>query len=95
VRALEGKARTLHSTHLHIAAISGEFDLRGSCVTEKTSAEMLEEHIAGRLIADGGDRSPKDVIAQIFARNAVLESFIVPAVAEPLIVWILKGSATV
>ena len=64
-------------------------------MTDKTSAEMLEEHIAGRLIADGGDRSPKDVIAQIFARNAVQESFIVPAVAEPLIVWILKGSATV
>ena len=56
---------------------------------------MLEAHIAGRLIADGGDRSPKDVIVQIFARNAVQESFIVPAVAEPLIVWILKGSATV
>jgi hypothetical protein len=48
-------------------------------VTDKTSAEMLEEHIAGRLIADGGDRSPKDVIAQIFARNAVQESFIVPS----------------
>jgi AraC family transcriptional regulator len=64
-------------------------------VTDKTSAEMLAAHVAGRLIADGGDRSPKDVIVQIFARNAVQESFIVPAVAEPLIVWILKRSATV
>jgi len=64
-------------------------------LTDKTSAEMLEAHIAGRLIADGGDRSPKDVIVQIFARNAVQESFIVPAVAEPLIVWIIQGSATV
>jgi len=64
-------------------------------VTEKTSAERLEAHIAGRLIADGGERSPRDVFVQIFARNAVQESFIVPAVAEPLIVWILTGSATV
>lgn len=64
-------------------------------VTDKTSAEMLETHIAGRLIADSGERSPKDVIVQIFARDAVQEKFIVPAVAEPLIVWILKGSATV
>jgi len=64
-------------------------------VTDKTSAEMLQAHIAGRLIADGGDRWPRDVVVQIFARNAVQESFIVPAVAEPLIVWILKGTATV
>jgi AraC family transcriptional regulator len=64
-------------------------------MTDKTSAEGLEAHIAGRLIAGGGDRSPRDVVVQIFARNAVQEGFVVPAVAEPQIVWILKGSATV
>lgn len=64
-------------------------------MTDKTSAEMLEAHIAGRLIADAGDQTSKDFVAQIFARNAVQESCIVPAVAEPLIVWILKGAATV
>lgn len=64
-------------------------------MTDKTSAEILEAHIAGRLIADGGDRWPRDVVVQIFARAAVQESFIVPAVAEPLIVWILKGTARV
>jgi AraC family transcriptional regulator len=64
-------------------------------VTDKTSAEMLKTHIAGRLIADGGSHPSRDVIVQIFARNAIQESFIVPAVAEPLLVWILKGSATV
>jgi hypothetical protein len=53
-----------------------------------------ETHIAGRLIADGGGHPSKYVIVQIFARIAVEESFIVPAGAEPLIVWILKGSAT-
>jgi AraC family transcriptional regulator len=64
-------------------------------VTGKTSAERLEIRIAGRLIADGGDHSPRNAVVQIFARQAVQESFIVPAVAEPLIVWILKGAATV
>jgi AraC family transcriptional regulator len=56
---------------------------------------MLEMHIAGRLIAGSDARFSKNAIVQIFARNAVQESLIVPAVAEPLIVWILKGSATV
>jgi AraC family transcriptional regulator len=56
---------------------------------------MLEAHIVGRLIGDGGRRSSKDVIVQIFARDAVQDSFIIPAVAEPLIVWVLKGSALV
>lgn len=64
-------------------------------MTGKTSAEMLEAHIAGRLIAGSAARSSRDVIVQIFARDPVQESFIVPAVAEPLIVWILQGSARV
>jgi AraC family transcriptional regulator len=64
-------------------------------VIEKTSAEMLEKHIRGRLLAGETARAPRDVIAQIFWREREQESFIVPAVAEPLLVWILSGSATV
>lgn len=64
-------------------------------MTEKTSAEMLEKHIEGQLIAGRSTRAPRDVIAQIFARAQVQDSFIVPAVAEPLIVWVLSGSAKV
>jgi AraC family transcriptional regulator len=62
---------------------------------DKTSAEMLEQHIAGRLVAGDTARSPRDALAQIFARNAIQDSFIVPAVAEPLLVCFLTGSATV
>jgi AraC family transcriptional regulator len=62
---------------------------------EKTSAETLEEHIAGRMIAGEDGRAPRDVLAQIFARDPVQDSFIVPAVAEPLLVCFLSGSATV
>jgi AraC family transcriptional regulator len=64
-------------------------------MTEKTSAEMLEKHIRGRLIAGQSARAPRDVIVQIFARENIQDSFIVPAVAEPLVVWILSGSAKV
>jgi AraC family transcriptional regulator len=62
---------------------------------EKTSTEMLEEHIAGHLVAGGVGRASRDVLAQIFARDPVQDSFIVPAVAEPLLVCFLTGSATV
>lgn len=64
-------------------------------MTQKTSADMLEQHIRGRLLAGRTSRSPKDVIAQIFSRRAEEESFIVPAVAEPLLVWIISGSARI
>lgn len=55
----------------------------------------MKEHITGRLVTDSSRYLPKNVIVQIFTREAVQEGFIVPAVAEPLIVWIVKGSATV
>jgi AraC family transcriptional regulator len=64
-------------------------------MTDKTSAEMLERHIRGRLLAGETTRAPRDVIAQIFTREGEQESFLVPAVAEPLIVWIVSGSARI
>lgn len=71
-----------------------EFGLEPTPV-RKTSAEMLEKHIHGRLIAGRSSRAPKDVIARIFAHEQDQDSFLVPAVAEPLIVWVLSGSARV
>jgi AraC family transcriptional regulator len=62
---------------------------------KKTSAEMLEKHIAGRLVAGEDGRGSRDALAHIFARDPVQDSFIVPAVAEPLLVCFLTGSATV
>jgi len=64
-------------------------------MTERTAAETLDKHIRGRLVANGSDRLMRSVIAQIFVREREQEGFLVPAVAEPLIVWILKGSAVV
>jgi AraC family transcriptional regulator len=61
----------------------------------KTSAEQLDRHIRGHLLAGRMGLPASTVIAQIFAREREQEGFIVPAVAEPLIVWILKGRALV
>jgi AraC family transcriptional regulator len=55
----------------------------------------LEAHIRGERIAATDGISSKDILVQIFNRERIEESFIVPAVAEPLIVWILSGEATV
>lgn len=64
-------------------------------MTGKTSAERLERHIRGRLIAGTAAEGTNAIIAQIFLRSSAEESFVVPSVAEPLIVWILSGEARV
>ncbi len=62
---------------------------------ERTSATGLEAHIRGEHIAASDGISSKDVLVQIFNRERIEEHVMVPAVAEPLIVWILCGNATV
>lgn len=62
---------------------------------ERTSATGLEAHIRGKRLAASDDMSANDVLVQIFTRERVEQSVIVPAVAEPLIVWVLSGNATI
>jgi len=62
---------------------------------EKTTAEMLGQHIAGRLVAGEGMHSSRSALAQIFSRDPAQDSFIVPAVAEPLLVCFLPGMVSV
>lgn len=64
-------------------------------VHERTSAEALAEHLPGKLLASSSGRSWKDLLVQIFSRQHVEDSVIVPAVAEPILVWILSGSVVV
>jgi AraC family transcriptional regulator len=61
----------------------------------RTSSEALAEQVPGKLLAAGRGRAWKDLLVQIFSRQHVEESIIVPAVAEPLIVWVLSGAARV
>ncbi|KPH01871.1 AraC family transcriptional regulator [Pseudomonas sp. RIT-PI-q] len=62
---------------------------------ERTSATGLQAHIRGERLAASDDVCAKDVLVQIFTRERIEESVIVPAVAEPLIVWVLSGDATI
>ncbi|MDR3435750.1 helix-turn-helix domain-containing protein [Telmatospirillum sp.] len=62
---------------------------------ERTSPIGLESYICGTTLISGDGAAWKDVFVQVFSRNRVQNSFLVPAVAEPLIVWVMSGSATV
>lgn len=62
---------------------------------ERSTAEALDERVPGELLASSRGRPWKDLLVQIFRRRAVQESLIIPAVPEPLIVWVLSGSAVV
>jgi len=62
---------------------------------ERTSAAALENHLPGKLVAASSGRPWKDLLVQIFSRQQLQEPILVPAVPEPLIVWILSGTAVV
>lgn len=64
-------------------------------VTERTSAHGLEAHIRGKRIAASDVLADRDILVQIFNRKREEGNFIVPAVAEPLLVWIISGNAAV
>lgn len=64
-------------------------------VPERTSPIGLESYISGTTLISGDGPAWKDVFVQIFSRSRVQHPFLVPAVAEPLIVWVMSGSATV
>lgn len=62
---------------------------------QKTTAENFAQYVPGTLIAVGQGAAWTDVFFEIYTRRRVEESIIVPAVAEPLIVWVVSGSALV
>lgn len=64
-------------------------------IPERTSPVGLESYISGTTLMSGEGPAWKDLFVQVFARNRVQQPFLVPAVAEPLIVWIMSGSANV
>ncbi|MCL6707215.1 AraC family transcriptional regulator [Pseudomonas sp. R2.Fl] len=55
----------------------------------------MEQRVRGRKIAQSAGDAWKDVEAQIFRRAQREDEVLVPAVAEPLLVWVISGEATV
>ena len=61
----------------------------------QSAGYALEQHIHGRKIVQGTGDAWKDVEVQIFHRAQREDEVLVPAVAEPLLVWVMSGEATV
>ncbi len=62
---------------------------------ERTSPLGLEQYIAGRTLVSGDGPAWADLFVQVYSRRDKQEPFLVPAVAEPLIVWVMSGEAIV
>lgn len=75
-----------------MAVDSGE---ETASVPDRTSPVGLETYIAGRALISGDSPAWADMFVQVFSRLKMQEPFLVPAVAEPLVVWVMSGSALV
>lgn len=63
--------------------------------TEHSSAQGLDERIPGARIATSRGQAWKDLLVQVYEREAHQQCLLIPAVPEPLIVWVLSGAAIV
>lgn len=82
-------------TENHIAEVKSEGDGSIFKMPQRTSALGLEQYIAGLRLFSGDSPAWKDLFVQVHSRLTSQERFLVPAVAEPLIVWLISGEAVV
>lgn len=59
----------------------------------RTSGSALEQHLRGQKLAQSDGDAWRGLEAQIIRRAAHEDGVLVPALAEPLLVWITVGSA--
>lgn len=64
-------------------------------MTELTSAEGMKDHIPGELLREHRAQADDDIYVEIVTRNPIQDEILVPAVPEPLLVWIASGAAVV
>jgi AraC family transcriptional regulator len=72
--------------------------LRGQSLVEivdRSTAEGLRHHIHGKLLTASSCSAWRDIQVQLLSHQHMEQNLIVPAVAEPLLVWILSGSARI
>lgn len=63
--------------------------------SRRSAGHALEQYINGDKIVQSAGDAWKEVEAQIFRRAPFEENVLVPAIAEPLLVWIISGEARV
>lgn len=61
----------------------------------RSSGLALESYISGRKIAQSAGEAWAGLEAQVFRRSSREDEFLVPAVAEPFLVWVISGEALV
>ena len=67
-----------------------------SCLPSRRAASLaLEQLLPGEKVAQSDGDVWKDVDVQIFTRPVQEDEILVPAVAEPLLVWVIRGEANV
>lgn len=64
-------------------------------MSERTSPDALKNYVHGTLLAESSGKAWSNVSVQILSHQATESSLLVPAVVEPLLVWIISGSANV
>ncbi len=62
-------------------------------LSPSTLAEASAQRMPGKLVASSSSGPWKDLMVRIYSLPRIEQSIIVPAVAEPLIVWVLSGDA--
>ncbi|UVK43828.1 AraC family transcriptional regulator [Mesorhizobium sp. AR07] len=72
-----------------------EHDQKPDTPPDRTSPQGLENYFAGRTLISGDGPAWTDMFVQVFSRLREQAPFLVPAVAEPLIVWVISGGALV
>ena len=55
----------------------------------------MKEHIPGQLLREHKTQAGDDIYLEVVIRNANQVEILVPAVAEPMLVWVASGSAVV
>lgn len=62
---------------------------------ERTSPDSFKHYVHGRLLTQNSGRAWHSVSVQLLSHRTSESKLLVPAVAEPLLVWIISGSARV
>lgn len=62
---------------------------------ERTSPDAFKDFVHGRLLTQSSGRAWSSISVQLLSHQPFEYSLLVPAVAEPLLVWIVSGAARV
>lgn len=79
----------------YTVAMGARLSWKEQRVNLTASVESMKEHIPGELLRERRARAPDDIHVEIHAQAAVQEPVVVPAVPEPMLVWIVSGEAVV